>query len=232
LTPPGNGRRGASIGLCNEPGISRPAAVIAKIIFDGIFAYVLFPSRQRRGCSYSIIRSSQSEEPAVFKIAATIAMTAMAVSMTASTAEAGARGLMAGLFIGAVGAHMIDQGYRAQQRREAYEEMQIRKQRAIAAQRAAAAQQARAAEYQRIQAEKANAAKIAAANAAAANAPTTTTTSTSTVTAAATTAQDTTTTVAKTTTSLATTASTDTDNAPTCRKYSAAVGGMIDTVCP
>jgi hypothetical protein len=169
----------------------------------------------------------------VFKIAAVVAMTAIAVSTTASTAEAGARGLMTGLFIGALGAHMIDQSYRAEQRREAYDAARIRRERAIAAERAA--QQERAAEYRRIQLENANAEKIAAEDAAddAAEDAADDAGATSAQTATTTTAQDTTAIPVNVTTSSATTpSSTDAADEPTCRKYSPATDGMIDTRCP
>ena len=169
----------------------------------------------------------------MFKFASVVAMTAIAVTSTASTAEAGARGLMTGLFIGALGAHMIDQSYRAEQRRDAYEAARIRRGRAIAAERAA--QQERATEYQRIQLEKANAEKIAAEDAeedaaedAADDAGTTSAQTTTT-----TTAQDTAAVPVNVTTSSATTPlSTDATDEPTCRKYSPATDSMIDTRCP
>lgn len=166
----------------------------------------------------------------MFKFAATLAMTAMAVSLTASTAEAGARGLMTGLFIGALGAHLAHESYRAERRREAYEEMQIRKRRALAAQRAAAAQQARAAQL---------AAQAAAAQNAEASSHTSQNNSgTTTAPKADVKSTGGTTTIAKTTTSLSESVSSSdasgdvNDNAPNCRKYSAATASMVNTVCP
>jgi hypothetical protein len=186
----------------------------------------------------------------MFKIAAILAISATAVSITASTAEAGARGLMTGLFIGAVGAHMIDQSYRAERRREAYESERLRRERAIAARRA----EERAAEYRRIRLEEASAARIAAEDAAddaaedAADAGLTDPQAASAtpqdgertsvaskgdlIMTAPTPANTTTATTVTTTAQITTVSSTDTTIAPTCRKYSPATDSMIDTRCP
>jgi hypothetical protein len=164
----------------------------------------------------------------MFKIAAILAMAATVSSVTASTAEAGARGLMTGLFIGAVGAHMIDQSYREEHRREAYEAERMRREHAIAAARAA--QRERAAEYQRIQLKKANAEKIAAEDAAqdaAEDAADDAGTASAQI-VTTTTAQDASAMAVKTTT----VSSTTTTEAPTCRRYSPATNSMIDAACP
>jgi hypothetical protein len=180
------------------------------------------------------------EDHAVFKIATALAMSAIAISAAASTAEAGGHGLMRGLFFGAVGAHIIGQGYRDEQRREAYEAARIRREHAIAAQRAAARRE-QAAEYKRLQAKKVAQAQAAAAAAASQASTTTAAAPKADLLTPATTSpsSDTVETATTNTDAAATTASTTTAapsttaaNTATCRKYSPATAGLIDAPCP
>lgn len=165
----------------------------------------------------------------MLRITAYCAVSALGLSLAATSAQAGSGGggLATGLFFGALGGQLIEQGAQAQ-RRKAYEAEQIRRERAAAARRAAAAQQARAAEYQRAQRAKAQA---AAAEEAAKEEPKVepkveARAATSDLETASAT-QDKTTTVTKIDTPL----SASSADAHTCRKYSAAVGGMVDTPC-